>query len=161
MRNADTGGRVEKKISRIFTLLLIVSLAFVVGIPQARAELDIAAIREAAEQGDVDAQYALGVAYSEGEQFSRNDINAYAWSSLAAAQGLRAAIVRRDAVSRNFSPKELKKAQALAAEFQARVAEQIKPSPSLRFQFLAQPLGASKADVRSWLQNIKPAAGGE
>jgi TPR repeat protein len=58
-------------------------------------------IRKAAMQGEMDAQYALGLCYAEGRGVTQDLINAYHWLSLAIAQGdrdafdLRAIIVEQ------------------------------------------------------------------
>ena len=51
------------------------------------AEDNFDAVEKAAEQGDADAQARLGFMYSIGEGVTEEDIQAYAWISLASAQG--------------------------------------------------------------------------
>ncbi|MBA3016507.1 MAG: hypothetical protein KKD63_04775 [Proteobacteria bacterium] len=150
-----------KRIFRNLTLQAVICF-FLCVIPfQARAELDISEIREAASQGDADAQYLLGMSYAEGQDISKDEINAYAWSSLAAMQGVEAAAKHRDNIAGNFSIKQLHEAQALAEEYQAKIDKQMKRPPSLRFRTSSVSSVATNAELRSWLQNVKPAAGGE
>ena len=52
---------------------------------------DIAALRKAAEQGDADAQNALGDAYSNGRGVRRDDTQGFLWYRKAAEQGLAGA----------------------------------------------------------------------
>jgi len=58
-------------------------------------------IRKAAMQGDIDAQYALGLCYAEGRGVKQDLVNAYLWLSLAIEQDdrdafdLRAIIVEQ------------------------------------------------------------------
>ncbi len=58
-------------------------------------------IRKAAMQGEMDAQYALGLCYAEGRGVTQDLVNAYLWLSLAIEQGdrdafdLRAIIVEQ------------------------------------------------------------------
>ena len=44
--------------------------------------------RKAAEQGDAEAQYNLGVMYDKGEGVPKNNVEAYKWFNLAAARWL-------------------------------------------------------------------------
>jgi len=44
-------------------------------------------VREKAEAGNVDAQYALGLMYAEGRGIEPDDIQAYVWLTHAVAQG--------------------------------------------------------------------------
>ncbi len=90
------------------------------GVPQ-DYKLAINWLRKAAEQGDAGAQLGLGVMYAKGEGVPQNDINAYAWHSLAAAQGQEGAAKLRDEVASKLSPEQRIKAQALAAELQAKI----------------------------------------
>ena len=48
-------------------------------------------IRKAAEQGNADAQFNLGLMYFEGEEVSQDDAEAVEWWRKAAEQGLAAA----------------------------------------------------------------------
>ena len=56
--------------------------------------------RKSAEQGDTDAQAALGEGYALGEGTPENPIEAYAWLSIALAQGLGIKIAEPDAAKR-------------------------------------------------------------
>ena len=50
--------------------------------PEAAAEM-----LRAAEQGDVDAQYGMGLIYAEGRGFEQDEVRAYYWLSRAIDQG--------------------------------------------------------------------------
>ena len=52
------------------------------------ADDDFEAVKKAAEQGHADAQYNLGVMYAYGDGVPEDNIQAYAWISLASAQGM-------------------------------------------------------------------------
>ena len=56
--------------------------------------------RKSAEQGDTDAQAELGEGYALGKGAPENPIEAYAWLSIALAQGLGVKIAEPDAVKR-------------------------------------------------------------
>ena len=53
-----------------------------------RNDPDLAAeLLEAAEQGDVDAQYGMGLVYAEGRGFEQDEARAHYWLSRAIEQG--------------------------------------------------------------------------
>ncbi len=68
--------------------------------------------RRAAEQGEPVAQQNLGDLYGQGRGVTRNLVSAYVWLSLAADQGLRWSAQRRDEISPQLSPDQLKEAEA-------------------------------------------------
>ena len=70
----------------------------------------------AADQGDAKAQYNLGVRYAIGEGVPQNNVKAYVWSSVSAAQGNEKAKGNRDIVAAELSPQDLSKAQAMATK---------------------------------------------
>jgi hypothetical protein len=78
---------------------------------------------KAAEQGDEDAQYNLGVMYAEGQGVPRNDVAAYAWMNLAAAGGHKEAKVQRDRLETRMTRGEIAEAQRIAAEFRPKVSK--------------------------------------
>lgn len=99
---------------RTLRALLFVAIAFV-AVPLGAAETDsatLAALRAAAEQGQPDAQYQLGILYEFGYNFPEHLVDAYVWYSRAAKQGNAAAAKRRDLLKARLSPAELKRAQA-------------------------------------------------
>jgi hypothetical protein len=76
--------------------------------------------RYAAEQGLAEAQYALGQYYVTGEGMSRNNVEAYAWFSLAAAQQSRVAINALNKVIRQMSRAEIEEGNRRAFELITR-----------------------------------------
>ena len=52
-------------------------------------------VREKAEAGNVDAQYALGLMYAEGRGIEQDEIQAYIWLSRAVEQGDQDAVSLR------------------------------------------------------------------
>lgn len=130
--------------------------------PQAQNGLNVAEIINAAGEGDAEAQYQLGLLYAKGEGVPQNEVNAYTWSCLAAAQGEELAARNRDSIANRLSPEQHSKAQAQVTELQADIAQHRKRPPSLHLlpSSSRPPTVANKAALRSWLQNIKPAAGG-
>jgi len=73
----------------------------------------LAALRAAAERGQVDAQYELGVLYEFGYRFPDHKVAAFAWYSRAAAQGSAAAARRRDLLEMELSAAERERARTL------------------------------------------------
>ena len=70
----------------------------------------------AAEQGDAAAQHNLGVMYAKGEGVPQNDVQAYAWWSVAAAQGLENAIKSKAILKKLMTPAQIAKGQELAVD---------------------------------------------
>ena len=72
--------------SGIILCLIIVSTVSLEGCGMQESE-EAASLRAAAEQGDAEAQYKLGVAYANGEGVAQNDEEAVQWTRMAAEQG--------------------------------------------------------------------------
>ena len=70
--------------------------------------------KERAEQGNAFAQYNLGLMYVNGEGVQQNNVRAYVWWSVAAAQGDNDARGNRDIVSATLTPEQLARGQELA-----------------------------------------------
>ena len=80
--------------------------------------------RRAAEQGDAQAQYNLGLAYARGEGVTQNPVEAHMWFNLAAARfpandtrNRTAAVKNRDTVASEMSSEQLAEAQKRAREW--------------------------------------------
>jgi TPR repeat protein len=74
----------------------------------------VARIRDAAERGEVDAQYAMGLIYAEGRGVEIDLAQAHFWLSLAIAQGDRDADQLRNIVGSQMTDAEFAAAKALA-----------------------------------------------
>lgn len=72
-------------------------------------------IRAAAERGEVDAQYALGLVYAEGRGLAIDLAMAHYWLSLAVKQGDRDAVRLREVVGCQMSAEEFEAAKRLYA----------------------------------------------
>ncbi|MBK1645034.1 hypothetical protein CKO25_10295 [Thiocapsa imhoffii] len=79
----------------------------------------VARIRAAAERGEVDAQYALGLIYAEGRGVEIDLAQAHFWLTLAIAQGDQDADLLRNIVGSQMSDAEFAAAQALALAHRA------------------------------------------
>jgi TPR repeat protein len=71
------------------------------------------ALKRAAEQGQADAQYELGVLYEFGFKWPDHRAVAYVWYNRAADQGNPQAAQRRDALKVQLTPAELERAAQL------------------------------------------------
>ena len=68
----------------VSVIVLLFSLAITALLAQ---DNNLAAIRQAAEQGHADAQYNLGLMYDRGDGVPENDAEAVKWYRMAAEQG--------------------------------------------------------------------------
>ena len=134
---------------------MLVFLALVIDVPLASCGEDVAGIRRSAEQGVASSQYTLGVRYGNGNGVPQNDVAAYAWFSLAAAQGNENAAEHKYIIAKRFTPEQRSNAQALIAALQTKIDKQTNTPSS------SQSIATSEADLRAWIQSIKPAAGGK
>lgn len=82
-------------------------------------------LEQAAQHGNGLAQFELGLLYRGGTGLAADNVRAYTWLNLAAAQGVAGAGIARDAVLRQLSPDETRKAQAEAQ----RMSEAQKGAP--------------------------------
>ena len=71
--------------------------------------------RRAADQGHAQAQFNLGIMYAKGEGVAENYIQAYRWSSLAAASGDQNARKNLQIIKGWMTPGQIAEAQRLAA----------------------------------------------
>jgi TPR repeat protein len=73
-------------------------------------------IREAARQGDAEAQLELGILYEFGYGMANSQIAALAWYSLAARQGHPKAAARADLLKKRLPPGDVAKADSMSAK---------------------------------------------
>ena len=86
------------------------------GVPRDYAQA-VSWYRKAADQGDTDAQYALGVSNYNGEGVSKDNKLAYFWWLLSSAQGFEKAIERRDYLEKTLTSQQCAKIQAAATNW--------------------------------------------
>ena len=72
----------------------------------------------AAEQGDAEGQYCLGLLYATGKGVPQNYILAHMWFDLASAAGNEEATIHRDQAATLMMPLQLLEARKLAREWQ-------------------------------------------
>lgn len=93
--------------------VLIVSMIILLGCTLVLANEFEDAFKKA-EQGDLNAQYDLGMMYKSGLGVPQNYKLAYIWFSLAAAKGHKDAVKRRDITEKKLGPQQLSEAQDFA-----------------------------------------------
>jgi TPR repeat protein len=92
----------------LFALLLA---TFPVLAAESTASLET--LRQAAVQGNVDAEYEIGILYEFGYNFPDHKAAAYAWYNRAAERGNALAAKRRDVLKSQLSAAEIERSQAL------------------------------------------------
>jgi len=88
--------------------------------PALAASTDVAGLQVRAEQGDSDAQLALGDLYARGQDMTQDYVRAHKWFNLAAAAGSQKAAGNRDLFSQLMTKEQIAEAQKLAREWFAR-----------------------------------------
>lgn len=101
------------------TLLAVAIGLLLTGPARAADEPALEALRAAAAQGDVAAQYEMGVLYEFGFNMPDNLPSALAWYMAAADQGDGRAIKRRDLLQGQLSAAQVEDARRRRAEFAA------------------------------------------
>ena len=69
--------------------------------------------RLAAEQGDADAQFNVGLVYAKGQGTSQDYVLAHMWFSLAGSQGVEEAMMWRNTVEQRMFKQQIKEAAVL------------------------------------------------
>ena len=77
---------------------------------------DIKCFRHAAERGDSYAQNNLGYIFAAGEDVPQNLVEAYAWWTVAAMDGIETARGNADKIRKRMTSSQVEKAQFLAME---------------------------------------------
>ena len=83
--------------------------------------------RKAADQGDADAQFNLGLMYSNGQGVPQNYVQGHMWFNLAAArfpasetENRNKAVSARANVAKQMTPAQVAEAQKLASEWKPK-----------------------------------------
>ena len=80
----------------------------------------LAGFQNYAAQGDAAAQFNLGFMYANGEGVPEDDVTAYAWLNIAAAQGQSSANEGKEHVAKYMTQSQVAKAQKLSREYWTR-----------------------------------------
>lgn len=92
------------------------------GVTQSDREA-VSLFRLVAEQGNANAQTSLGVMYDLGRGVPEDDVQGYAWLSIAASQNNEEARVWRDRLRSSMTATQLAAGQDLAAGLWKRIEE--------------------------------------
>jgi len=95
------------------TLLFLLVIGFSGGVSGQDAS-DFEETKRLAEQGHASAQQNLGVKYESGRGVPQNNVRAYVWYSVAAAQGNEDARTNRDIISERLTPEQRARGQDMA-----------------------------------------------
>jgi len=128
---------------------LIISLIILIGFTLVLAtEFDD--VFKKAKQGDLNAQYELGMMYKSGVGIPQNYKQAYIWFSLAAAKGHKNAAKKRNLTEKKLTPQQVGEAQDLAVYQQRKISE-IEAKP----QKVLKPIPNQKSVNGRFVSNIK------
>ena len=86
--------------------------------------------RQAAEQGNADAQLEMGILYEFGYNMPKNNITALAWYLRSAEQGNALAVKRRDQLNSHMKPDEIDAADKLSKESMIKKPEKADTPPA-------------------------------
>jgi len=89
------------------------------GVEASKAEA-VGWFRRAAEQGHVDAQYNLGLAFAAGDGVAQDHMQAYLWWELAASHGSSDARQGINAIMQSMTRQQVTEAQRRARDFQSQ-----------------------------------------
>ncbi|MEO5363071.1 MAG: sel1 repeat family protein [Magnetococcus sp. DMHC-8] len=76
-------------------------------------------LRQAAEHGNAEAQFELGMRYAEGKGMPKDLVQAHMWMNLAASQGKESAIRMHDELARRMTPAQNAQADELSNKWKA------------------------------------------
>lgn len=100
----------KKKTWLVMAFMLLLPI---IGAAQDEASLD--QLRQAATEGNAEAQLEVGILYEFGYNMPKNDITALAWYLRAADQGNVLAAARRDQLKSKMKPEDIDAAQKMSA----------------------------------------------
>ncbi len=105
-----------------FGIILCLVFGSTVSLDGVAQEFDdtAASLRAAAEQGNAEAQYNLGLLYLEGLGVKQDNAEAYAWIRTAAAQGKSGTLEIRQALLREMTSSQEDRAIELAREYRKK-----------------------------------------
>jgi TPR repeat protein len=107
---------------------VIVFLILSLVVPVMAGAQDLASLeqtRQAAGQGDAEAQLEMGILYEFGYHMPKNNVTALAWYLRSAEQGNALAVKRRDQLKSRMAPEEIDAADKISTELVTK-----KPEPA-------------------------------
>ena len=73
-----------------------------------------------AEQGNIDAQYSIGMMYARGQGYNEDKVKAHMWYDLASKKGDKDAAADRDALERDMTPDQIAQAKQMATDWKPK-----------------------------------------
>ena len=113
---------------KTWLVMIFVLLLPVIGVAQDEASLD--QLRQAASEGNAEAQLEIGILYEFGYNMPKNDVTALAWYLRAADQGNVLAVKRRDQLKSQMKPEEIEAAEKMSAGLVAAKPEKSETPPT-------------------------------
>lgn len=115
-------------MKRVIVFLILSMVVPVMADTQDLASLE--QTRQAAGQGDAEAQLEMGILYEFGYHMPKNNVTALAWYLRSAEQGNALAVKRRDQLKSQMTPEEIDAADKISTELVAKKPEPAKPEPA-------------------------------
>ena len=112
---------------------VIVFLILSLVVPVMAGAQDLASLeqtRQAAGQGDAEAQLEMGILYEFGYHMPKNNVTALAWYLRSAEQGNALAVKRRDQLKSQMTPEEIDTADKLSTELVTKKPEKAETPPA-------------------------------
>ena len=115
-------------MKRAIAILILSLVAPVLASAQDLASLE--QTRQAAEQGNADAQLEMGILYEFGYNMPKNNVTALAWYLRSAEQGNALAVKRSDQLKSHMTPDEIDAANKLSKELMTKPPEKTDTPPA-------------------------------
>ena len=103
----------------VVLIIVLVCLSSIQGSAQV-SDQEVMQFRKAAEQGEADAQYNLGVCYYNGDGVPQDEVLAYMWYDLASANGLKRAERKKGQLEKRLTRQQITEAQKLSREWKPK-----------------------------------------
>ena len=115
-------------MKKTWLVMAFVLLLPMIGAAQDEASLD--QLRQAATEGNAEAQLEIGILYEFGYNMPKNDVTALAWYLHAADQGNVLAVKRRDQLKSQMKPEEIEAAEKMSAGLVPNKPEKAETPPA-------------------------------
>ena len=112
------------------TIVFLILSLFVSVMTGAQDLASLEQTRQAAGQGDAEAQLEMGILYEFGYHMPKNNVTAFAWYLRSAEQGNALAVKRRDQLKSQMTPEEIDAADKISAELVTKKPEKAETPPA-------------------------------
>jgi len=111
-----------RPVKKFLIAILLIAIAVPVwaegtGLKNQDSAEEMLCLEKAANQGHIEAQYRLGVLYTDSWGVHYSLVDTYKWANIAAAQGHKKAIQLRKYAKKYMSAEEIHKAQKLSRDW--------------------------------------------